>query len=76
MERRSIGCVGKRKVLVKEVLEQIRCAALEEVNKGSLLTTTMTDNFLAAVREANLETLIASGNPQLLQALQELVQLR
>ena len=32
--------------------------------------------FLAAVRDANLETLIASGNPQLLLALQELDQLR
>jgi hypothetical protein len=32
--------------------------------------------FLAAVRNANLETLIASGNPQLLQALEELNQLR
>jgi hypothetical protein len=32
--------------------------------------------FLAAVRDADLETLIASGNPQLLHALQELDQLR
>jgi hypothetical protein len=32
--------------------------------------------FLAAVRDANLETLIASGNLQLLHALQELDQLR
>ena len=32
--------------------------------------------FLAAVCDANLETLIASGNPQLLHALQELDQLR
>jgi hypothetical protein len=32
--------------------------------------------FLAAVRDANLETLIASGNPQLLHALQELDELR
>jgi hypothetical protein len=32
--------------------------------------------FLAAVRDTNLETLIASGNPQLLHALQELDQLR
>lgn len=31
--------------------------------------------FLAAVRDANLEMLIASGNPQLLYALQELDQL-
>lgn len=31
--------------------------------------------FLAAVHNANLETLIASGNPQLLQALEELNQL-
>ena len=32
-------------------------------------------DFLTAVRNANLETLIASGIPQLLLALQELVQL-
>jgi hypothetical protein len=32
--------------------------------------------FLTAVRDADLETLIASGNPQLLHALQELDQLR
>jgi hypothetical protein len=32
--------------------------------------------LLAAIRDANLETLIASGNPQLLHALQELDQLR
>ena len=36
---------------------------------------TSTD-FLAAVREANLETFITSGNLQLLQALEELNQLR
>ena len=32
--------------------------------------------FLAAVRDARLDTLIASGNPQLLHALQELDRLR
>lgn len=31
--------------------------------------------FLAAIHDADLETLIASGNPQLLQALDELEQL-
>jgi hypothetical protein len=32
--------------------------------------------FLTAIRDANLETLIASGNPQLLHALQQLDELR
>jgi hypothetical protein len=55
---------------------------VEEGNKQSLLTTTMTTvqhtnmDFLTAVCNANLETLIASGNLQLLQALEELAQLQ
>jgi hypothetical protein len=40
------------------------------------MTVVKHTDFLAAVHDANLKTLIASGNPQLLQALQELDQLR
>jgi hypothetical protein len=75
-----IGCVGERKKA--RGFGGRRQDASEEVNKQSLLTTTMTTvqhtntDFLAAVRNANLETLVASGNPELLLALQELIQLR
>ena len=58
-----------------------RQEVLDKVNKQSLLATMTTiqhtdTDFLTAIRNANLETLIESGNLQLLQALQELAQLR
>jgi len=40
------------------------------------MTSTQHTDFLVAVRDANLDTLIASGNLQLLQALKELAQLQ
>ena len=40
------------------------------------MTSAQHTDFLTAVRDANLDTLIASGNLQLLQALEELAQLR
>jgi hypothetical protein len=40
------------------------------------MTSAQHTDFLAAVRDASLDTLIASGNLQLLQALEELAQLR
>lgn len=49
------------------------------VNKHCLLHSTMAPTdliFLTAVRDASLDTLVASGNLQLLQALQELDLLR
>jgi hypothetical protein len=73
------GCVGKRQKA--RGVGGRRQVALEKANKQSPLTTTITTiqhtdmDFLATIRDANLETLIASGNPQLLQALQELIQL-
>ena len=72
-----MGCVGERKKA--RGFGRRRQDASEEVNKQSLLATTMTTvqhtntDFLTAIHNANLETLIASGNMQLLLALQELI---
>jgi hypothetical protein len=55
------------------------CVRNSHANKQSPLATTMTSaqhtDFLMAVHDANLDMLIASGNLQLLQALEELAQL-
>ena len=57
-------------------------AQVVQTNKLDFITAAIKNvqhadsTFLAAVHDANLETLIASGNPHLLHALQELDQLR
>ena len=78
----NIGCVGKREKTRRkrvDVNKHVMCVCSLHANKRSLLTTTMTStqhtDFLVAVCDANLDTLIASGNLQLLQALKELAQL-
>lgn len=79
----DIGCVGKREKTRRkcvDVNKHVVCVCSLHANEQSPLATTMTStqhtDFLVAVRDANLDTLIASGNLQLLQALKELAQLR
>ena len=79
----DIGCVGKREKTRRkhvDVNKRVMCVCSLHANKQSPLATTMTStqhtDFLTAVRDVNLDTLITSGNLQLLQALKELAQLQ